>query len=335
MSGKRMLWVSVALFGCGNLVAGNSCGQGQAGRDPDHSSEGLSVHDQTRVGAKAGAPAADSGDPVNSETVPLLPGAPPDDDYDHVVRLTGTQTGSSVSEMINSLGPGTVLVRPLDQSGATIVDGMVIPRSSVTLYGLDLTGGYKLRSGTVMWEVKAEPASFSAGGADQWRIRDSVWSGGAGSSPAQGCVGNVYAQNFVGGDGDDPAEGWVIENSTFKNYVPTESGCDSDHSEALFISARSVQGVIRNNVFGNNGNTAHVFFTWWGRGCTSYQPACSPDNICIEGNSFGQTWTGSAPPGAYYDISAREELPADLNIYVDPRQDASLAGPSGWRRACR
>ena len=127
---------------------------------------------------------------------------------------------------------------------------------------------------------------------------------------------------------------WIIENSTFKNYVPTESGCGVDHSEALYMGARSSNGIIRNNVFANNANTAHIFFTWWGSGCTGYSPACSPDNICIEGNSFGQTWTGSAPPGAYFDISSREELPDSLGISIDPAQGASVAGASSWNRIC-
>ena len=259
--------------------------------------------------------------------------APSDGDYDHVVTLTGTQSGSSVANTINALGAGTVLVRPLSGS-ATITGGMNIPRANVTLYGLDLTGDFGFNDGTVMWGVHAEPAQFDTGSSDNWHIRDSLWSGGAGETPANGCVGNVYAQNFMGGDGNDPSVGWIIENSTFENYVPTQGGCDVDHSEAFYIGARSTNGIIRNNVFTNNGNTAHIFFTWFGDGCTGYAPNCSPDNICVEGNSFGQTWTGVAPPGAYYDINSRVELPSSLDISIDPAQGASILGASEWSRAC-
>ena len=293
--------------GCGGRLNCGSCGNGEL------CSSGLCIDE-----------------PVSSSPA----AAPFDGDYDHIVTLTGTQTGSSVVNTINGLGAGTVLVRPLDDSGASITGGMGIPRDDVTLYGLDLSGDFRFKDGTVIWGVHAEPAQFHAGSSDRWHIRDSLWSGGAGETPANGCVGNLYAQNFVGGDRDDPSVDWIIENSTFKNYVPTESGCGVDHSEALYMGARSSNGIIRNNVFANNANTAHIFFTWWGSGCTGYSPACSPDNICIEGNSFGQTWTGSAPPGAYFDISSREELPDSLGISIDPAQGASVAGASSWNRIC-
>ena len=258
------------------------------------------------------------------KSLPPLPGAPSDREYAHVVGLTGTQTGSSVASMINSLGSGSVLVRPRDGSGATITNGMNIPRSDVTLYGLNLTGSFDFADGTVMWGVHAEPAMFNTGGADGWRIRDSLWSGGAGSTQRQGCSGNVYAQSFIGGDEGNPSENWIIEASTFKNYVPTRSGCDSDHSEALYIECGARQGTIRNTTFTNNGNTAHIFFTWW----PNQTQACYPDDICVEGNSFGSR------AGAYYDIDSRAELPSSLGISIAPGQGASLNGPSSWMHAC-
>jgi hypothetical protein len=138
----------------------------------------------------------------------------------------------------------------------------------------------------------------------------------------------VYGQNFFSGTSTNPTDNWIIENSTFKNYAPTPGQCSTQHTEAFYIGARSTNGIIRNNVFTNSGNTAHIFFTWFGAGCTGYSPICSPDNICVEGNTFGPTW------GAYYDTNARDELSASLNISIDPAQGASLAGPSQWIRAC-
>jgi hypothetical protein len=254
-----------------------------------------------------------------AHSIPPLPKAPPDGGYDHVVRLTGTRTGSAVASMINPLGPGRVLVRSLDDSGATIVDGMKIPRRDVTFYGLNLKGVFRFADGTVMWGVKAEPAQFRAEGADGWRIRDSIWSGGAGSGSRQGCVGNVYAQNFIGSSAN-----WIIENSTLKNYVPTQGGCSTDHSEALYIMARAKGGTVRNNTFTNNGNTGHIFFTWW----ETNSPSAYPNDICVEGNTFGSRINDA------YDIQARSELSSSLNISIDPSQGAATNAPSNWIRAC-
>jgi hypothetical protein len=160
---------------------------------------------------------------------------------------------------------------------------------------------------------------FDTGGDDGWRIRDSLWSGGAGSTQGQGCSGNVYAQSFIG-----DSVNWIIENSTFKNYVPSQALCSTEHSEALYIQCGARQGTIRNTTFTNNGNTAHIFFTWW----PNQTHACYPDDICVEGNSFGSR------AGAYFDIDSRAELPSSLGISIAPGQDASLNGPSSWFRAC-
>jgi hypothetical protein len=244
---------------------------------------------------------------------------PSDGDYDHVVELTGTQTGSSVASMINSLGAGSVLVRPRDGSGATIDNGMNIPRSDVTLYGLDLTGAFHFAEDTVMWDVHAEPAQFYTSGADGWLIRDSLWSGGAGSTLGQGCSGNVYAQSFISNSSN-----WVIQDSTFRNYVPSQSLCATEHSEALYIQCGARQGTIRNTTFTNNGTTAHIFFTWW----PNQTQACYPDDICVEANTF------TLLHDAYFDIDSRHELPSNLGISIDPGQGASLNGPSSWIRAC-
>jgi len=222
-----------------------------------------------------------------------------------------------VASKINALGGGSVLVRPAAGQSATITGGMNTPRSDVTFYGLSLNGVFYLADRTVMWGVKAEPAQFRAEGVDGWRILDSVWSGGAGSR--SGCVGNVYAQNFIGNSAN-----WVIENSTLKNYVPTQGGCSTDHSEALYIMQHATNGIVRNNAFENNGNTAHIFFTWW----SVNSPSAYPNDICVEGNTFGTNMN------CCYDIQARAELPSSLNISIDPRQGAATNAPSNWTRPC-
>jgi hypothetical protein len=266
------------------------------------------------------------------EPVSPPPGAAPSDgDYDHVVTLTGTQTGSSVASTLKNMGSGTILVRPANQNGATITGGMAVPRADVTFYGLNLQGDYRMAHGTVFWGVYASPAVFSTGSADNWIIRDSEWSGGQGSTREQNCVGNVYSQNLFNGGPTDPTENWLIENSVFRNYMDREgSTCQIDHSEAFYIGGGSKNGTIRNNDFINNGSTGHIFFTWFGGGCGSPSDACYPDDICLEGNTFTLVYND------YYDIQARIEIPLTQSIHIDPAQDLDMPGnfADSWMHRC-
>ena len=247
--------------------------------------------------------------------------APSDDCYDHVVELTGSQSGWSVENALDALGAGTVLVRPAAGQSATITGGMTIPRSDVTLYGLNLEGVFRFADGTVMWGVKAEPAMFYADNADGWRIRESLWSGGAGSGTPQGCVGNAFGQNFI----NNGSQNWIIENSTLKNYVPRQERCTTQHTEALWIGSAK-NGSIRNNRFINNGNTAHIFFTWNGLNVR----ANHPNDICVEGNTFQDV------VNCCYDIQTRAELSSSLNISIDPAQvpQKAFLVPPNWLRRC-
>jgi len=264
---------------------------------------------------ETGVPSAGGGDrSIGAE-------APSDGCYDYVLELTGSQSGSSLESALNALGAGSVLVRPAAGQSATITDGMTIPRSDVTLYGLNLKGVFRFADGTVMWGVKAEPAMFYADDADGWRIRESLWSGGAGSGTPQGCVGNAFGQNFI----INGSQNWIIENSTLKNYVPSQERCTTQHTEALWIGSAK-NGTIRNNRFINNGNTAHIFFTWNGLNVR----ANHPNDICVEGNTFQDV------VNCCYDIQTRAELSSSLNISIDPAQvpqKAFLVHPN-WLRRC-
>jgi hypothetical protein len=59
------------------------------------------------------------------------------------------------------------------------------------------------------------------------------------------------------GPNGDPSDGWTITANTFRGYQ-----CGNPHSEALYIAAYAAHGLIGDNTFVNNGNTAHIFFTW-------------------------------------------------------------------------
>ena len=83
---------------------------------------------------------------------------------------------------------------------------------------------------------------------------------------------------------DDPArqtpDDWVISDNGFRNFYRD----DGAHSQTLFIGF-STNGLIKGNTFVNNGNTSHIFFSWYG---AKAEPWVSyPSDICVGG-------TGSA-----------------------------------------
>jgi hypothetical protein len=143
---------------------------------------------------------------------------------------------------------------------------------------------------------------------------------------------NTKEQNFVwAGAAPDPVDGFTIRNNTFRNF--TSPG--STHSEALFIGGYARNGVVEGNTFSNNGNTAHIFFSWCapndcdgGGGRYSGDPR-DPSNICVRGNTFNQTWD------AYYDVMVRQEdgggIGTDDRIRIAPGQPFVGSSTSGLR----
>ena len=121
---------------------------------------------------------------------------------------------------------------------------------------------------------------------------------------------------------DSPAgntpDGFVIRNNTIRNFFVAADS--SAHSEGIFVGY-STNGLIDGNTFENNGNTSHIFFSWWGTaGYQGQNPATIyPRNICVRGNSFGATH------GAYFDVNFREEIPSNANITI--QRDASSTKP--------
>ena len=72
----------------------------------------------------------------------------------------------------------------------------------------------------------------------------------------------------------------------------------------------SKDGLIQGNTFTDNGNTSHIFFTWFG---SQADPATSyPRNICVKGNTFGSTH------GAYFAVNFRAEIPTSSGIDIEP-----------------
>lgn len=143
-----------------------------------------------------------------------------------------------------------------------------------------------------------------------------------------GADGIVIENNHFDGQGrrannhiwDTPAgnspSNWVLRGNDFRNYYIDP--CCNVHSEALYVGY-SDHGLIEGNTFVNNGNTAHLFFTWFGN--LASPPQSDPHDICVRGNTFG------AKHDAYFDINTRDELnPLTLNLKVDPTSNKFTQG---------
>ncbi len=206
-----------------------------------------------------------------------------------VIQLSGTMSPAQVITALGSTRPATL-------------------RGPVTITGeFNLPGSVRLEKATVQGNIGfADGSTFDGGsaygfdvtnGADNWTISNSTFDGRM-----------IDNQNLIwdapGGNGSD---GWKITGNTFKNYYIAAD--PSAHAEALYVGGYSSNGLIANNTFTNNGNTAHIFFTWFGNTGTT---SAYPRNICVKGNTFNQTWT------AYFSIGWRDEIPTSANIHVDP-----------------
>lgn len=112
---------------------------------------------------------------------------------------------------------------------------------------------------------------------------------------------------------------WAFRNCSFERfYVAADP---SAHCEALYVGGGCRDGVIEGCSFNDNGNTAHIFFTWFGssQGGGAYDTGNYPRNICVRANTFGPRH------GAYFDVDFRSEIPLEANIKI--QRDASCTSP--------
>jgi hypothetical protein len=186
----------------------------------------------------------------------------------------------------------------------TVSGGCTITAPNVTIRNSTLSAMVDIRpaaSGARLLNSKSR--GFELKGADDVLIEGNVFDG-------EGRTDNIEIYDEPAGNTPDR---WTLRGNTFKNFYVNDG---STHSEALFIGY-SRDGLIEGNTFTNNGNTGHIFFTWWGgvaNPSTSY-----PRNICVRGNVFNNTWN------AFYDVNFRAEIPTSSGIKVQP--DASSTSP--------
>ena len=235
-----------------------------------------------------------TGDTVSTKgcgTYPATPPPPPPPPPSgNSISLTGTFTPTAFAQAIGSTRPLTVLCV------CTVTGALAVP-SDVTISGVTVQGTITLGNKSTFKNSSAVGFDVTSG-ADNWTLADNVFDGQ-----------KINNQNLIwdapGGNG---SSGWVIRGNTFRNYYVASD--PSSHAEAIYVGGYSSDGLIDGNTFTNNGNTAHVFFTWFG---STADPARSyPRNICVRNNVFNATWT------AYFSIDWRSEIPSTANIRVAP-----------------
>ena len=228
---------------------------------------------------------------------------PPQTQSSGVVELSGTISAASVAQRIAAAPSGAVTVRPVDGGSATVSGDLGLSRGNVTLQNLTFTGIVEFDPGSSGSKiVNSQAMGFNIFGADNVVLDGNTFDG-------RGSVPNNQIWDQPAGSTPD---GFVIRNNTFRNFYRD----DGSHSEALYIGY-STNGTVDSNTFENNGNTGHVFFTWWGS--TANASSSYPRNICVRNNSFGATH------GAYFDVNFRQEIPTSANIVV--QRDASNTSP--------
>jgi chitodextrinase len=225
----------------------------------------------------------------------------------NVVELSGTVTPSQFNAALAGKSSGAVTVRPAAGSSSFSVSGsLTITRPSLSIEHANLSGMITFDPGASGSGITSSSAmGFAIKGADDVRIEDNVFDG-RGAKKDGGVIWDEPAGN--------PPSGWVVRNNDMRNFYTSDP---SDHSQALYVGY-STDGLIEGNTFTKNGNTGHIFFTWFGNEAnpsTSY-----PRNICVRGNTFNET------AGAYVDINFRAEIPVSSGIKIAPGQNASSDG---------
>lgn len=247
-----------------------------------------------------------SSSPSSSPTPP-----PPPTPTGNVITLSGTVTPAAFDAAVAAAAPGPLSVQPAAGATSFAVSGTLdIQRPGLAIRGAKLAG-------TITFEPGSDGSSFMNGaamgfyimGADDITVRGNAFDG-------QGIVN----QNLIW---DQPAgatpDRFRVEDNSFKHFY--DASDPTVHSEALYIGY-SKDGLVQNNTFDDNGNTSHIFFTWFGN---QADPSSSyPTNICVRGNTFGATH------GAYYAVNLREEIPASTNIAVEAPPSNTLLASVGF-----
>jgi len=242
--------------------------------------------------------------PSTSPPPPPPPSAPPPPSVGPggTVTLTGSYSPSTFFAAVALAPPGPVTVT----GGYTVTGDVDVTRPSLRIDRATIQG-------VIEFGPEATGSSLtnsSAMGFNVWGADNMVFDGN--TFDGQGQVASNQLWDRPAGNTPD---GWVIRNNVFRNFYK-----DGSHSEAVFVGYAS-DGLIEGNTFTNNGNTSHIFFSYFGTAAYEGTSPSStyPRNMCVRGNTFNETH------GAYYDVNFREEIPSNANIKI--QRDASSTDP--------
>lgn len=213
----------------------------------------------------------------------------------------------SVGDFQAALKPGAVF-KDITVAGSVHIAVPDVTLQNVTLRGIDFDPG---SDGSRM--IGCNARAFYISGPDDIVIQETVFDG---QGDEEGCI--IWDKPA----GDTPKR-WKLQGCTFRNfYAP-----DPAHTQALYLGY-SEDGLVESCHFDNNGNTAHVFLTWFGN---LAKPSMSyPRRICIRANTFGPTHT------AWYSINVLAEVPTASGICIEPGQPSvkPLSNRNDLERVC-
>jgi hypothetical protein len=195
-----------------------------------------------------------------------------------------------------------ITIRSASAQPVPVSGDLTITRPGVTLLRIALSGEVGFEPGSDGSQFVAGSARmFHVHGASDITISDSVFNG-------QGKT----RMNWIWDSNGAPARRVRVLRNTIRNFFTSTA---SDHTEGLYIGY-SEDVLVEGNHFVDNGNTGHIFLTWWGDRMTTSD---YPRRTCVRGNTFG------ARKGAWVDVDMRKEIPLSSGIYIDPAQGASVA----------
>jgi Right handed beta helix region len=225
------------------------------------------------------------------------------------IEVASAVDGATLRSAIESASPGPLLVRPAaGQASFSVVGELEITKPSVAIERVAMSSTIEFRPTASGSSLRRSSAlGFFIFGADDIILEGNTFDG-------QGIRKDTIIWDEPAGNTPD---GWVIRNNIFRNYFTSDP---EDHSQAIYVGY-STNGLIEGNTFTKNGNTSHIFFTWFG---SKADPATSyPRNICVRGNTFNET------AGAYSDVNFRAEIPSNANIKI--QRNASNTDPEFYR----
>jgi hypothetical protein len=288
--------------GSGTDAPGSPASSAAPAKDSAPTNESPAAPKPATPAPKPAAPAPKPSTPPAPAPQPAPSPAPPAVGLGGTVTLSGSYSPSAFSQAVLVAPPGPLTVR----GSFSVTGDITVDRPNLRIDGATFAGSISFSSsasGSALTNSSA--LGFNIFGADNVVVSGNRFDGQGRNN--QNIIWDLPAGNTP--------DGFVIRGNDFQNFYQ-----DGSHSEALYVGY-STNGLIEGNTFTNNGNTAHVFFTYFGTAASQGSDPYStyPRGMCVRGNTFNATH------GAYYDVMVRQpEIPSSANIKIE--SDASTPG---------